>query len=365
MVARVDPISLVEACYDLGASELRWMERLAELLQHLIRPTPMGVLVYHIRLADDGIHCSRPAQAGDADHAAKIVSALGRVSERMRSNKANLFEAGLSKVHTLAWRGLLRGSVEKLFLTEVEKRGPDWVYTLGAPGVRDVFMMPNHHMDGHGATCVMAGLRERGSLQPAERQMFHMFSAHIKAGMRLRRRLCELRAKMDAPPSQGAVLTPAGKLLHAEGEARESSAREALEAVTRRIDAARTERAGRDERALEIWQGLVDGRWSLVEHFDRDGKRFLLAHRNPEDVTDPRGLTNMESRVTALAVRGYSNKLIAYHLGIQEGTASSHLHRAQRKLGLESRVELVKTLGRHYPQATDPRFSTEPPRAGE
>ena len=76
----------------------------------------------------------------------------------------------------------------------------------------------------------------------------------------------------------------------------------------------------------------------------------MLAHRNPENVRDPRGLTTMESRVVGLAVRGYADKLIAYHLGISEGTASSHLSSAMHKLGLSSRVELVRVLGRRYPQ---------------
>jgi DNA-binding CsgD family transcriptional regulator len=54
--------------------------------------------------------------------------------------------------------------------------------------------------------------------------------------------------------------------------------------------------------------------------------------------------------VVGLAVRGYADKLIAYHLGLAEGTASSHLGSALRKLGISSRVELVRQLGTRYPQ---------------
>jgi DNA-binding CsgD family transcriptional regulator len=58
----------------------------------------------------------------------------------------------------------------------------------------------------------------------------------------------------------------------------------------------------------------------------------------------------METRVVGLAVRGYADKLIAYHLGLAEGTASSHLGSALRKLGISNRVELVRQLGTRYPQ---------------
>ena len=186
-------------------------------------------------------------------------------------------------------------------------------------------------------------------IRPAERSAFHMLSAHIKAGLRLRRRLTQPSLAV-APPEDGAVLDASACLVHAEGEAREPEARALLEHKTREIDRARTQAAGRNDDALAVWQGLIDGRWSLVERFDSDGKRYLLAHKNPETVTDPRGLTSLESRVTGLAVRGYSDKLVAYHLGIPEGTVASCIARALRKLGLADRMELVRTLGRYYPQ---------------
>ncbi len=220
------------------------------------------------------------------------------------------------------------------------------MYTLGAP-VDDVFVLMSHHIDDNGATAIFAGLKGKRTYRPAERQMFQMLSAHIKAGLRLRRRLQE-RTGVDAP-EDGAVLDASGRLVHADGEARDGI--EELTENARRIDEARTTKSGRQEEALSVWQGLVQGRWSLVEQWDTDGKRFMLAHKNPEDVRDPRGLTPMETRVIGLAVRGYSDKLIAYHLGVAEGTTSSHLAGALRKLGISNRVELVRRLGTRYPQA--------------
>lgn len=202
--------------------------------------------------------------------------------------------------------------------------------------------LKNHHIDGLGATFVVAGLVERTVLRAAERQLYLMLGAHIKAGLRLRRRL---RQAALEPPQGGAVLATDGRMLHAEGEAREPAGCESLRAAAQRIERARCERTGRDDDAVAVWQGLVDGSWSLVEQLDVDGKRFILAHRNAEQVTDPRGLTDKECRVAQLAARGYSNKLVAYHLGISESTVATHLTAALRKLQVSSRVELVRLLG--------------------
>ena len=77
--------------------------------------------------------------------------------------------------------------------------------------------------------------------------------------------------------------------------------------------------------------------------------RFVLAHANPHRGRDPWGLTGMETRVVALAIRGYADKLIGYHLGIAPGTVSTHLASAMGKLGVERRVNLVRLLGPLFP----------------
>ncbi|MCB9670981.1 MAG: hypothetical protein H6734_15985 [Alphaproteobacteria bacterium] len=127
---------------------------------------------------------------------------------------------------------------------------------------------------------------------------------------------------------------------------------EALSRAATCIDGARAQRSGRDAEALEAWEGLVDGRWSLVERIDTDGKRFLVALENPPGVRDPRGLTDAERSVVALAVQGQADKLAAYHLGVSEGTVSSHLTRAMQKLRVRNRIELVRLLAGRLAQPT-------------
>jgi DNA-binding CsgD family transcriptional regulator len=78
----------------------------------------------------------------------------------------------------------------------------------------------------------------------------------------------------------------------------------------------------------------VSGRWSLVEHFERDGRRYYLAHKNDPELTKDRSLTPQERVVLGYAELGHSNKLIAYELGLSSSTISTTLNRAKKKLGI-------------------------------
>jgi hypothetical protein len=83
--------------------------------------------------------------------------------------------------------------------------------------------------------------------------------------------------------------------------------------------------------AVEIWRGLVAGLWSLVDHIDTDGRRYLVAHRNDPTTPDPRALTERERQVVAYADLGQSNKLIAYQLGLSVSTVGVLLARAREE----------------------------------
>jgi len=98
------------------------------------------------------------------------------------------------------------------------------------------------------------------------------------------------------------------------------------------------------EQALEHWKALVRGRWSTVDWFDSDGRRFVLGLPNAPNVNDPRGLTTREMQVVAYALFGQTNKLIAYNLGLSKGRVSTLLRSAMRKIGVQTRGQLVKRL---------------------
>lgn len=57
-----------------------------------------------------------------------------------------------------------------------------------------------------------------------------------------------------------------------------------------------------------------------------------------------RALTHRERAVVEYASRGWSNKVIAYELGVSSSTVSTHLSRAGAKLGLRSRTAVIQTF---------------------
>ncbi len=346
---RDDLIRVVEASYDLDAGETDWLQGIADGVQSVLQAEE-AVLVYHFEILDGGGYRIRtPVTSGDSSIDVEgRIRAMGALMERKRTGQLGLLERAKCHVYERVIRAGIDEPAWKLVHSEYRRIGPEWMYTLGAP-IADTFALMCHHVDGLGVTGVFGGLKKKRRFVPAQRQMYQMLSAHIKAGYRLRQRLPQ-GARSVSAPGGGAVLDADARVVHAEGEATHRDARAELAEAAKRVDRARSRRLGRGREALDIWQGLVDGTWSLVERFDSDGKRFMLAHRNPEDVTDPRGLTTMETRVVALTVRGYSDKLTAYHLGISTSTVSAHLSSAMTKLAVDSRVELVRHLGRFYPR---------------
>jgi DNA-binding CsgD family transcriptional regulator len=163
-------------------------------------------------------------------------------------------------------------------------------------------------------------------------------AAHLAAGLRLLRRL---RAQGPAE-SPAAVLSPSGRVEHAEGDARNREAREILRHAAVGIDRARTRGARLDESEVtRLWRALIRGRWTLVDEFERGGRRYFVAHNNSPQPSQPSPLSDREAQVTSLAALGHSNKLIAYELGISSSSVATCLARAAAKLGVGSRLELI------------------------
>jgi DNA-binding CsgD family transcriptional regulator len=94
--------------------------------------------------------------------------------------------------------------------------------------------------------------------------------------------------------------------------------------------------------AADLWRGLMEGRWSLVRHGELDGRWVVLLRRNEAGAHDPRALCPRERQVIALAAVGWANKAIAFLLGVSAGTVSAHLASAEAKLGLGSRLDLIR-----------------------
>jgi DNA-binding NarL/FixJ family response regulator len=102
---------------------------------------------------------------------------------------------------------------------------------------------------------------------------------------------------------------------------------------------------GDADRAVDVWRGLVDGQWSLVDRFDAGARRHLLAQRSSPGAAGHSGLTGRERLVVQHAARACPYKVMASELGLAVSTIGSDLSSALKKLGLCSQAELVLSAG--------------------
>jgi DNA-binding NarL/FixJ family response regulator len=117
------------------------------------------------------------------------------------------------------------------------------------------------------------------------------------------------------------------------------------EALRRTAFVAERARAARGRQSREevtlLWRDLLMGRWSIVDRFESNERRFILARRGDARTLHTK-LTVRERQVVCFAALGCSNKSIAEELHVSESTVSEHLSAALTKLGVRSRVELPR-----------------------
>lgn len=82
----------------------------------------------------------------------------------------------------------------------------------------------------------------------------------------------------------------------------------------------------------------------MLDWFDSDGRRFVLAKPIAPRAKDPRGLTEREAQVATYAALGESSKIIGYRLGLSQSYVSRLLNDAMRKLGVKTQAQLVEKM---------------------
>lgn len=217
-------------------------------------------------------------------------------------------------------------------------------------GAEDAIGLMTVDTDGRGIH-ILAPTPELVRLSPSERSLWEMMSAHVASGVRLRNALKRSTSKpaSDAglPFGAEAVINPTRfDVTDAVETVQDSEVLDMLRAAAVRIDRARVEgrNDGSTNDALAEWWALIRGRWSMVDWFDSDGRRYVLALPNPPSVGNPRGLNEREQQVVAFAALGDTHKLISYRLGISRSHVTRLLGSAMRKLGLKNQVQLVEWM---------------------
>jgi DNA-binding CsgD family transcriptional regulator len=325
-------VEVVEAAYRIELPEHEWLLGIATAAQAAIR-SPWGVLVN--RFSKPGADTARPlwdpvcAEVEDAllrdTFAAFAATPPGETSQVLSSGVATVSEAlGLGA----AFR---EHEVSRRF---IQPHGAEDMLWITVPD-------PTGHSLGLGF-----GLPEITRVPKRTRRHYARLGAHLTTAFRLRRRF-------DADRLQSRATEPAvtfdyqGLVQDVRDAAANPSDREALRAAAVAIDRARGElRERAPHEAMEIWNSMVQGRWSVIDRFDHGGRRYYVAHRN-EAVSEPLSeLTAMERLVAEYAALGHSNKFIAYELGLSASSVATYLRRSIRKLGAVNRLGLVRRLKR-------------------
>lgn len=231
-----------------------------------------------------------------------------------------------------AWSHLTCGQASAV--TEMRPLLPFFAHIGGA---RDTFAVNALDASGFGLW-IGAPLPSTRKESAARVTLFSRFAAHLTSALRLRR---SARARDRLAPA--AILAPGGALLHAE-ERDGEDAREGLRRAAVAFDHARTKKMREDaDQATRRWRPLVAARWSLLDDFDTDGKRFIVAIENaPPTHAHHKDLSLREQQIMTQAHLGHTDKVIAYELGISVSTVRVLLHRAMHKLGATNRREALR-----------------------
>lgn len=319
-MGRLDPLAIIEATYALERSETDWVRGILDAAVSF--DLGLGVASYIAEIGEvPGFRAPAFATKAEMPSLQSIATALpARIWRRIHSPLPatwveDAMVRALAREKDTAVRDLL-GS------------GPRAWGVLGGD--------PNHE-----TILLMFLCKDRDALPLRHRATLDCVGAHLGAALRLRR--LQRQAPTADAESVEAILSPGGRLLDARGPEAQARVTTLAEAV-RQSERARTRKVNPEER-LAMWTALVEGRWSIVETTERDGKRMLLAVKNEPRTAAIRKLTTRERSVVAFAALGHSNKYVAYELGIAPPTVSATLTRALRKLGVKSRADLIQSFG--------------------
>jgi DNA-binding CsgD family transcriptional regulator len=318
MASRRDITRIVEAAYDLAGTDRTWLRQLAESAKPCL-DTGFGIIVLLVNLSEG----SRPKVGTEVSLGApqRWVRTLARAHQEAPADLIRFVYRSIDGCATLS---------DVLPALDRHQELQDLRGQAAEQRIEDLLAIVA--LDRMGGCCALhLGLSRQTKLGPRFRRKWRDISKHIGIGLTLRKKLARLAyngtdaidAEAKAPHARVAVLREASRNVDAKrGRPRKTHAQE----------------------PMTLWRGLVAGRWSLVDSFASDGRRYLVARSNDRQMADPRRLTQRERQLVRFAARGYSLKRMGYELELAPSTVGTHLARAIHKLGLRSRMELLQLL---------------------
>jgi DNA-binding CsgD family transcriptional regulator len=314
-----DPIDLIERGYAPAASSIAWRDALGLAIARAMDPRSDFACAYCLdRDGPQRVTFMRTSGRPQAELVDDLMSSrVHYTPQALRTILEALRVPGLLTAHELFGRTPPSDALREF-------------------GLVDTAALVVHPADLPPLLFTTAA-RQPYRIDASQRAVWRKLAVHLSAGCRLAGRAASAEAA-----DVECVMTPAGRVLDARGEGKGRHARERLRDAVCAIDRARTRRGRSDPHAaLELWRGLFSGRWTLVDHFDSDGSRYLLARCNELGAAGPAALPTRQRQALFFAAAGWSNKEIGYALGISETTVASHLQRALVRVGAPSRAAWI------------------------
>jgi DNA-binding CsgD family transcriptional regulator len=354
-VPKADVIGILEAAYAPASSDREWLHAVASAAL----PSLQQGCGLHAHLVDlsgpDGIVLREPL----------VLGATPEWERDWRRNWWDIFIAPMDPFHLRVLHTFTTVSYATDLFTALSDEIPTYAQYLSKlvknhwgktharfalPGDRpggNALLYPDSLniacLDAERRGCALIANLPKASSGPVPRALartWRQVAAHVAAGYRLRR-----SGPRDPFATAEAVIDPAGRVKHAVDAAKAAPALEAIRTAAVAVDRARLGRERKDAAsALEGWRALAAGRWSVLDHFDRDGRRYFLAQPNETEPRPRPSLTRREAQIVELVAQGHTNKQIAYELGLSTSSISSQLVTATRKLGTRSRVETILSV---------------------
>jgi len=325
-------LDLVEAAYRLDGTDEDWMRELVRTSTNVFRGQRLGAVGALVRAKIDGDGRTSLSAITNAHVETSVYKAQGTSpSERWFQVHSQL---PVDMQRRLYFSGSIADTANQLTgLGDRPAKDRLWAQTgWDTTIVKDAVGLIGHGGALHAVAIIMPSATDL-VFDRAVRRLGERVATHMGAALRLR------HARLTTPDVADAVLSSAGRIEHLAPTARGEDV--AIGFERRRHARSRGVTA---EAALEVWQGLHDGRWSLVDYVDTDGKVFVLAVRNEPARDVPSALTDRQRAAVALAALGYTNKQIAYGLGLTATAVAMLLARARAATGARTRAELVRAF---------------------
>ncbi|MFO0552041.1 MAG: LuxR C-terminal-related transcriptional regulator [Polyangiaceae bacterium] len=313
--------AVLESVYRVEQARADWIRGILEVLAPQL-DRGLGVLAYSVDV-------SRPDAFETSDFQSVMTDANDARQRFDLWHSATPLEVK-RKIHTFGACALGRELTRTADITEEQLDD-----TRAAHGYLEMFGLNALDPTGRGCTIAVPFMAKSGETDIRHRELWERLAAHIATASRLQTRLAGQDDVGDA------TLSASGKLEAIHPTTRQSAVQDALRDAAVAIDRARAKLRDDPSEVTRLWRSLTARRWTLVDRFDRGGRRYVIAFRNDARIPEAQALTEREEQVVRAVQLGHSNKLIAYELDLSPSTVATLLNRAMKKLGVATRVELI------------------------